>query len=94
MTSDPNAPRVSISDDEALQTFSVSYNQLVDECRTRYPNFKQNQQFHQVMKAVNEDPNCTYERKLDPTLEKSTKKRFYNLQQTIANLDNEYINPY
>ena len=42
------------------------------------------------MKKVNQDPKCTYERRLDPTSEKSGKKRFYNLEQTLAKLDNEY----
>ena len=84
--------KVSISDDEALKTFPTSYNELVDKCRSRYPDFKQNKQFHSAMKNVHQDPTCTYERKLDPTAEKSSKKRFYNLKQTLAKLDNEYAN--
>ena len=90
LTSDPNVPKVSISDDEALKRFPTSYNELVDNCRNRYFDFKQNQEFHLVMKRVNSDPRCTYERKLDPTAEKSTRKRFYNLEQTLAKLDNQY----
>ena len=43
LTSDPNAPKVSISDDEALKTFPTSYNELVDECRSRYPRFQAKQ---------------------------------------------------
>ena len=92
LTSDPNVPKVSISDDEALKTFPTSYNELVDKCRSRYPDFKQNKQFHSAMKNVHQDRTCTYERKLDPTTEKSSKKRFYNLKQTLAKLDNEYAN--
>ena len=90
LTNDPSVPRVSITDDEALKTFPFSYNDLVDKCRSRYPDFKQNSQFHSAMKKVNQDPKCTYERRLDPTSEKSGKKRFYNLEQTLAKLDNEY----
>ena len=92
LTSDPNVPKVSISDDEALKTFPTPYNELVDKCRSRYPDFKQNKQFHSAMKKIHQDPTCTYERKLDPTTEKSSKKRFYNLKQTLAKLDNEYAN--
>ena len=92
LTSDPNVPKVSISDDEALKTFPTPYNELVDKCRSRYPDFKQTKQFHSAMKKVHQDPTCTYERKLDPTTEKSSKKRFYNLKQTLAKLDNEYAN--
>ena len=90
LTNAPGAPKVSISDDEALKTFPTSYRELVEECRNRYPNFKQNNKFHAVMKNVNQDPTCTYERKLDPTIEKSSIKRFYNLEQTLAKLDNGY----
>ena len=90
LTNAPDVPKVSISDDEALKTFPTPYNELVDKCRNLYSGFKQNQQFHSAMKKVNDDPKCTYERKLDPTTEKSTKKRFYNLEQTLAKLDNEY----
>ena len=92
LANDPSVPKVSISDDEALKTFPTSYNGLVDKCRSRYPDFKQNKQFHSAMKNVHQDPKCTYERKLDPTTEKSSKKRFYNLEQTLAKLDNEYAN--
>ena len=91
LTNDPSFPKVSISDDEALKTFSSTYNQVVDSCRERYPDFKQNQQFHQTMKAVNEDPTCAYERRLDPTQETGVKKRFYNLATTLAKLDAEYL---
>ena len=90
LTNDPDVPKVSISDDEALKAFPTSYNGLVEECRSRYVGFKQNRRFHSVMKAVNDDPQCTYERKLDPTTEKSSKKRFYNKAKALARLDNEY----
>ena len=91
LTNDPSFPKVSISDDEALKTFSYTYNQLVDSCRERYLDFKSNQRFHKAMKLINKDPNCAHERKLDPKSEKSLKKRFYNIDKTIAKLDAEYI---
>ncbi len=90
LTNDPSVPKVSISDTEALVAFPTSYNQLVEECRVRYSDFKQNQRFHSAMKEINEDPTCTYVRKLDPTTEKSSTKRFYNPKHTLARLDNEY----
>ena len=92
-TNDPSVPKVSISDDEALKTFPTPYNELVDECRSRYLDFKQTKRFHLAMKDVHQDAKCTYERKLDPTTEKSSKKRFYNLGRTLAKLDNEYTKP-
>ena len=90
LTNDPNAPRVSISDDEALKTFPTSYNELVAVCRDRYLDFKKNRAFNAAMTAVNNDPKCAYVRKLDPTSEKSPKKRFYNQEQSLSKLDNVY----
>ncbi len=90
LTNALNVPTVSISDDEALKTFPTPYSELVAQCRSRYLDFKQNQQFHSAMEKINNDPQCTYERKLDPTTQNSTKKRFYNLERTLAKLDNEY----
>ena len=90
LTNDPNAPRVSISDDEALKTFPTSYNELVAVCRERYPGFKKNRAFNAAMTAVNDDPKCAYVRKLDPTSENSPKKRFYNQEQSLSMLDNVY----
>ena len=91
LTGDPSLPKVSISDDEALRTFPYSYNQLVDICRERYPDFKANQRFHEAMKPINEDPICVHERRLDPKNERSSRKRYYNIDNTIAKLDYEYI---
>ncbi len=90
LTNDLNVPKVSISDDEALKTFSISYGELVDKCRAGYPDFKQNQRFNAAMKVVNADPNCTYERKLDPMNDNSSKKRFYNAERALAKLDAEF----
>ena len=90
LTNDPNVPKVSITDDEALKTFPTSYNGLVAIFRERYPNFKKNNTFNVVMNTVNDDPKCAYLRKLDPTSDKTPKKRFYNKEQSLAKLDNAY----
>ena len=90
LTNDPNAPKVSITDDEALKTFSTPYNELVAVCRERYVDFKRNKSFNVAMTAVNNDPKCAYVRKLDPTSEKSPRKRFYNKEQSLSKLDGVY----
>ena len=90
LTNDPNAPKVSITDDEALKAFPTSYNELVAICRERYQDFKKNNFFNKAMVAVNDDAKCAYVRKLDPTSENSQKKRFYNQEQSLARLDSVY----
>lgn len=90
LTADPSFPKVSISDDEALKTFPFTYHQVVDQCRQRYPGFKMNQQFHEIMKEVNEDPTCCYLRRLDPTKDNGVMKKFYNRDTTLTKLDSHY----
>lgn len=90
LTNDPNVPKVSVSDGEAFKTFPTPYNDFVIVCRDRYLDFKQNQVFNVAMMTVNDDPKCAYVRKLDPTSEKSPKKRFYNIERTLARLDKIY----
>ena len=89
-TNDPAAPKVSISDDEALEYYSDTYHDVIAACRARYPGFKQNARFGSVMKMVKEDPNCAYERKLDPRNPKGQRKILYNLTASLARLDKEY----
>ena len=90
-TTDPTAPTVRMSDDEALSRFPTEYRELVRLCIGRYAGFKQNQEFHDLMKTVNRDPQCAYERRLDPTRETSTvAKRFYKVEAVFSRLDNHY----
>ena len=90
LTRNPSAPRVRMTDDEALKIFPWSYSELVDECRKRYVEFKQNERFHKSMRTINQDPQCAYERRLDPTKQKGVPKRYYNPTATLAMLDSEY----
>ncbi len=90
-TKDPSAMRVQISDDEALRNFSMTYQELIQLCRDRYPNFKQNSRFYNIMKKVKADANCTFIRKLDPKNPRSLSKSYYNWNETQKILDKEYF---
>ena len=90
-TKDPNAMRVQITDDKALETFPVRYNSLVQKCRNRYPDFKQNDRFNKVMKLVKANANCCHIRKLDPDNPKSGSKPYYNWEAAVVILDKEYL---
>ena len=90
MTTAPAAPTVWISGDEVLNTFSATHNELVAECRKRYPDFKQNFRFYKLLESVKKDPNCAHERRLNPNNSKSLIQMFYNLDESLAKLDDEY----
>ena len=91
ITTDPAAPKVSVSDDEAMGAFPATYHDLVAKCRKRYSDFKQNPPFNKLMNAVKMDPTCAHERRLNPNKKKSATQIFYNLDSTFAKLDGEYI---
>ena len=90
ITNDPSAPEVRVSDDEALERWPATYNEIVSSCKARYPNFKRNGQFHKTMAGVKDDPACAHERRLDPNNPKGQKKFFYNKAATLAKLDEAY----
>ena len=91
ITNDPSVPVVRVSDDEALEYYSATYADVVTACKKRYDNFVKNRQFDQLMKQVKVDAKCAYERKLNPNSDRSSAKFFYNLNMTLAQLDNSYV---
>ena len=91
MTNDPSAPLVRLKDDELFEKYPASYNDLTTECGKRYLNFIQNKTFHALLKQIKADPNCAFERKLNPFNEGSTSTYIYNLDAAFAKLDSSYI---
>ena len=90
VTRDPSAPEVRLRDDVVLERYHARYRDVVSSCRERYPGFKQNARFHKAMAAINDDPACTHERRLDPSVQSSAKQRFYDLDAVLTTLDAEY----
>lgn len=89
-TNDPSAPKLNITDDEALSYYSTAYSDLVSKCRNRYPGFKQNSEFNSAMRNIQADTDCSHERRLDPQKPNSPKKWFYNLENSLQQLDAWY----
>ena len=89
-TNDPNAPLINVSDNQIISAFPWTYEDLTVKCRDRYANFKTNQDFHEVMKQVKKDPNCAFERKLDPTRTGGPRQWRYKPQPTLELLDARY----
>ena len=90
LTNDPTAPKVSVSDDEALGYYSAAYADVVAACKERYRDFVKNKHFDKLMKLVKADPECAHQRKLNPNSPRSATTFFYNLDAAFANLDNAY----
>ena len=92
VTNDPRAPRFSISDAEALAHYPATFAELIANCKQRYPGFKQNAQFKRMMQEIKADPNCAYERRLDPNRPTGQTKTFYSLDASLERLAGEYGN--
>lgn len=89
-TDDPNAPELLISEEDALKSYPYTYNPLCKKLRERYIDFKQNAEFHDLMRnlIVQGDKFCK-ERRLNPQNPKSTCQRFYH-SRIIEEFDKHY----
>ena len=90
LTSNPSAPKVSISDDEALGQYPATYFELIETCKERYPGFKQDAKFRALLREIKADPKCAHERRLDPNKPQGQAKTFYNIDASMHRLDMEY----
>ncbi len=86
-TSDPNAPKVRLTDDELLKKYSLTHADVVKMCRREIPGFKQGQRFNHAMKQVKKEPECAHQRKLDPRSSKNDGRWFYDPKVTLALLE-------
>jgi len=86
---DPNAVPFELTEEQWRERFPWDYRELVERLRSRYENFKQNQEFYKLKRQIEPDPSqCNPEacynqycriRFLDPTRpDKSQKKKFYS----------------
>ena len=90
VTSDQNAPLVSLSDDQITKLYPWTYNDLTSQCKNRYADFRENQTFHNFMRHVKRSGDCAYKRNLDPNNAKSPSQWRYNPVPTLKLLDTKY----
>jgi hypothetical protein len=85
LTDDPNAQKVSLTDEELRKLFPLTYKNVLSWCKENISNFKQAKKFNDIMKKVKDNKSLRYERKLDPYSAKTPVQNFY------SNLVLEYI---
>lgn len=90
ITNDPNAPKVSIREEDIRKQYPWDYNELTSRCRERYSDFKQNQRYHKIRRPLQSDERYMKSRYLDPENPKSQKKDFYNAN-ILTELDKHYM---
>jgi hypothetical protein len=78
VTRDPEALAVRLDENQLMERFPWSYDDLLSQLRRRKPDIKINNRFHAIRKPLMADMSMVHSRLLDPTNPKSTKKDFYN----------------
>ena len=77
-TNDPNAPAVTLREEDVSKNYPLTYRELTDALRRRYSDFLENRAYHRLRKEVEKENKYCLVRLLNPNNQNSTKQRFYN----------------
>lgn len=88
-TTDPKAPKVQITEEDMLKRYPYDYHALTNKLRNRYADFKQNKEYHDVLKSLKSDNKYCRVRRLDPDNPNSLKKEYYS-PETFKVFDKHY----
>ena len=78
VSNDPGAVKVTLSEEDIRRRYPWDYGELTRRLQRRYSDFKQNSEFHDVLRLLKSIPAFTRTRLLDPGNPKSSKKQFYS----------------
>ncbi len=88
-TDDPNAPAVTMREEDVLKNYPLTYDALRKTLKRRYSDFLENMEYHRIRKEIQKEKKYCIVRYLDPGNPKSTKKRLYN-PNMIREFDKHY----
>ena len=77
-TNDPSAPKVFLTEEEIKKQYPWEYKELTSRCQQRYEDFKANQKYHDLRKALQANRRFAYVRELNPGHPSSGTKPFFN----------------
>ena len=89
VTTDPSALTVKLTEEDIRERYPWDYAALTERCRSRYDNFKMNQEYHDIRKRLETDERFARPRFLDPSNANSAKKTFFN-PNIMLELDKYY----
>ncbi len=89
-TDDPNAPAVTVKEEEIYKQFPLDFSTMVRRLRGRYTDFKSDQRFNDIKRRLEGvgKPFCI-ERFLDPIRKSPTRKRLYS-PEVFKEFDKHY----
>ena len=91
VTTDPNVPKVQLSDTQIVELYPWTFDDLVSFCKEQYLDFKQNSSFYDVLKQLKLKPECAFNRRLDPNNTHTISQWRYNPTTTANFLGERYI---
>jgi hypothetical protein len=89
VTDDPNALKVTMSEEDIRQQYPWDYDDLTSHLDGRYIDFKVNDKYHKLRKSLASDPQYMKTRYLDPGNPKSSRKDFYS-PNIVSQFDKVY----
>jgi len=78
VTNDPDATKVTLTEEDIRERYPWDYNILTTRLRKLYVDFKENQQYHDIRKKLEQDDRYCKKRFLDPKKKSGVGKCFYN----------------
>jgi hypothetical protein len=89
VTTDPSAPKVTLSEEDIRKMYPWDYTELLQRLRSRYSDFKATEKFQSIRRPLMSDTRYVRTRYLDPKKPKSGKKDFYN-PNIVSEFDKHY----
>lgn len=89
VTNDSEALPVYLTEQDMLDRWPWTYDELTAHCRKRYSDFKADKKYHEIRRQLASKPSYAHERLLHPGNPKSSKKVFFN-PNILQELDKHY----
>ena len=89
-TDDPNAPAMTVREEDVLKNYPLTYRTLTDSLKRRYSNFLENEDYHSARKELQKYNKYSIERVLNPNNPKSSRQRFFN-PNILQEFDRIYV---
>ena len=89
LSNDPNAIPLALSDEQLLEKYRLTYDELTKRCKERYTDFIVNKQYHDLRREIAKSPRYGIMRYLDPKNPKGQKKPYFS-EAIFAEFDKHY----
>jgi hypothetical protein len=78
LSNDSDATKITLTEEDILARYPLTYDKLCERCKSRYSDFKVNDKFHKARKEVINNIKYCHTRKLDPSNPNDKGKVYYS----------------